>query len=224
MTTNTTTKVKKKRTGQDRRRQIGEAVIALAEEYGVHGVTTAKIAAKVGITEAGLYVYFDSREMMLREAIDLLYERDIVEVTDTSGAEDMIEHLLGLNQPRNTGRGSRLQRALRLKTQFLASPLSAELRERMVLGETRQFDAHLRMVEQGKAEGSIRQDVDARELVWDIYQALAVEGIPTFVLGLGDHWRVNRQTPLMKVLRSVAANPEQLERYIDRLEAGGRPS
>jgi AcrR family transcriptional regulator len=216
MPTTTTRKNTARLKGPQRKRQIAEAMLSLAEEYGVHGVTTAKIAASVGVSEPALYMHFESREMMLREAIDVLYEQDLARVSNTSDAEDVIEHFLRMSSLFITGSG--LGETLRLKLQLLAGPLSSVLRERMILGEAKRLDAHIRLAAQGKAEGSIRADVDSQQFVWDLYFAYSAESIPSYILGLGRSLPGDREDPLVRVLRTVATDPSRIEVYLKRLE------
>jgi len=215
MPASTTRKRTTRLTGSERRRQIAEAMLTLAETHGFQGVTTAKIAAHVGVSEPALYMHYESRDMMLRAAIDLLYEEDLAKISGTSGAEDVIEHFLRMSSLYRTG--SELGRTLRLKLQLLAGPLPAALRERMLLGEARRLDAHIGLAELGKAQGAIRKDVDLRQFVWDLYSAYSAESIPSYILGLGRNAPGDRDDPLVRLLKSVANDPSKLEVYLDRL-------
>jgi TetR/AcrR family transcriptional regulator len=216
LATDTVRKNTKRLKGPERKHQIAEAMLALADTFGIHGVTTAKIAAHVGVSESALYMHFQSRDMMLREAIDLLYEQELATMSDTSGAEDVVEHFLRMSSLFTTG--SVLSRSLRVKLQLLASPLSPELRERVLLGEVKRIDAHIDLVERGKAEGSIRADLDSRQLVWDLYDAYSTEGIPAAMIGLRHELQSDRDNQLVHLLKTVATDPSTIERYLDRLE------
>lgn len=71
MPTSTTRKRTTRLTGSERRHQIAKAMLTLAEPHSFQGVTTAKNAAHVGVSEPALYMHYESRDMMLRAAIDL---------------------------------------------------------------------------------------------------------------------------------------------------------
>ena len=114
--------------------------------------------------------------------------------------------------------GSELGRTLRLKLQLLAGPLPSALRERMLLGEALRLDAHIRLTEQGKAEGAIRADVDSRQFVWDLYSAYSSESIPAYILGLGRVMPGDREDPLVRLLKNVATDSSRIDVYLDRLE------
>lgn len=113
--------------------------------------------------------------------------------------------------------GSKLGHTLRLKLQLLAGPRAPALWERMLLGEARRLDAHIRLAEWGKAEGARRLDVDSRQFVWDLYSAYSAESIPTYILGLGRSVQGDRDNPLVRFLRGVASDPSRIEAYFDRL-------
>ena len=215
MPASTTRKRTTRLSGPERKRQIAQAMLTLAEKHGFQGVTTAKIAAHVGVSEPALYMHFESREMMLRAAIDVLYEEDLAKISDTSGAEDVIEHFLRMSSLYRTG--SELGRTLRLKLQLLAVPLGPVLRERMLLGEAKRLDVHIGLAELGKAQGAIRMDVDSRQFVWDLYSAYSAESIPSYILGLGRSAPGDRDDPLVRLLRSVTDDPAKIDAYLDRL-------
>ena len=57
-------------TGYERREEILRAARELFLEHGVEGVSTRHIAARVGISQTALYVYFKSKEEMLDRLVD----------------------------------------------------------------------------------------------------------------------------------------------------------
>jgi AcrR family transcriptional regulator len=56
--------------GHERREEILRAARELFLEHGVEGVSTRQIAARVGISQTALYVYFKSKEEMLDRLVD----------------------------------------------------------------------------------------------------------------------------------------------------------
>jgi AcrR family transcriptional regulator len=56
--------------GEERRRQIIDEAIRCFAAKGFRGTTTRELAARVGITEAALYRYFDSKEALYQAIID----------------------------------------------------------------------------------------------------------------------------------------------------------
>ncbi len=57
-------------TGSERRDRILDAAAACFASRGFSGTTTREVAERAGITEAGLYRHFDSKEALYRAIID----------------------------------------------------------------------------------------------------------------------------------------------------------
>jgi len=61
-----------KRPRAERRREIAETALRLAEERGVSSVTTAALAREVGLAEGTLFRHFANKEAILLEALERL--------------------------------------------------------------------------------------------------------------------------------------------------------
>ncbi|MCL8014902.1 TetR/AcrR family transcriptional regulator [Streptomyces sp. AS02] len=70
------------RKGLERRRQILRAALEVYSEHGERGSSLKEIADRVGMSQAGVLHYFDSREELL---VAVLAERDAVDVEATAG-------------------------------------------------------------------------------------------------------------------------------------------
>jgi AcrR family transcriptional regulator len=151
----------------ERRPQIINAVLRLVDEHGVQGTTTARIAAAVGVSEPTLYTYFENRQDMLLAALDVLFDRaeDFVRL---SPGNDAVERL------RNIGSGHTGETAARKLGfvsplfEFIVAPHEAGLRERARDRGLAILHLMQAIIEEGKAEGKIRADVDARRAAWRI--------------------------------------------------------
>lgn len=60
----------KKEATEVRKEQIVKASLAIIGEEGIQGLTTAKIARKVGVSEASLYRHFKGKDDILTAAVD----------------------------------------------------------------------------------------------------------------------------------------------------------
>ena len=58
--------------GSSRKQQIVKVTLDIIGEYGFKGLTTARIAAGVGISEAALYRHFRSKEEILSVTVDTI--------------------------------------------------------------------------------------------------------------------------------------------------------
>lgn len=59
---------------ETRRAQVARAALRIVGEKGVKGLTTAAIAAEVGISEAALYRHFKNKDDILMETLDKIGE------------------------------------------------------------------------------------------------------------------------------------------------------
>lgn len=65
----------KRAAGPSRKEQIVKVTLDIIGEYGFKGLTTAKIAEGVGISEAALYRHFKSKEEILSVAVNTIGQR-----------------------------------------------------------------------------------------------------------------------------------------------------
>lgn len=161
---------------EERRRQILQGVIAVVAEHGVLGATVARIAAAADVSEGTLYVHFASRNEMLVAALDSIFMQ-MSGLIESSPEADPVARLRDIAQ-----RHSRLMRTERGGflypwVEFIAAGPLVGLREAVAQTQTRAFNKMLAIVEQGQAEGSIRQDISARRLTWEWYTVLWAENI-----------------------------------------------
>jgi AcrR family transcriptional regulator len=76
--------------GHERPAEILAAARALFLERGVEEVTTRQIAARVGISQTALYVYFETKDQMLERLADLAWGA-LAEALDEAGAVEGAE-------------------------------------------------------------------------------------------------------------------------------------
>lgn len=147
-----------------RRRQIAEVALDLIAENGVIGTSAAGIAAAAGVSEAALYHHFGSRKKVLEAALDLVFEELRREVLAPTGA-NAIERLRRIDDVHSRAIAGQ-KRIFAALFQFYAAPakggLTVEVRER----ELAMISALASVVETGKAEGVIREDVDPQSTAW----------------------------------------------------------
>ena len=151
----------------ERRTQIMNAVLRLVDEHGVQGTTTARIAAAVGVSEPTLYTYFENRQAMLLAALDVLFDR-AEDTIKLSPGSDAVERLRSIGS-RHTGEiAARRLGFVSPLFEFIVAPHEAGLRERARDRGLAIIDLMQAIIEEGKAEGKIRADVDARRAAWRI--------------------------------------------------------
>ncbi|HJS77599.1 MAG TPA: TetR/AcrR family transcriptional regulator [Burkholderiales bacterium] len=144
------------------RRRLSEVIGAAAKVFaqrGYHGASTQDIADVLGIRQASLYYYFDSKEAALeavcRDGHEAYVERLLrIARSDASASEKVAQVLLHHAAP------ERLDFTLVFlrERRFLPGPA----RKRIRALELRYERAIQRIVEQGIRSGEFRSDLDAR--------------------------------------------------------------
>jgi AcrR family transcriptional regulator len=168
-----------------RRVQIIEAVLKVVAEHGVPSATVARIAAAAGVSEGTLYVYFASRDEMLTAALDSIFA-DMSNLIDSSAGMSAPERLTTIAE-----RHSELMKTDRSGfampwVEFIAAGPQVGLREAVARTQTKAFDKMLAIVEEGRADGTIREDLDARRIIWQWYTIMWADNISS-LMGLSEY-------------------------------------
>lgn len=87
-----------RRKDDEKEKSIREAVIKLILEEGFHGTSISKIAKTAGVSPATVYIYYENKEVMLKD-IYLEYSEEIFEyllskVKDVSSGKEFIAILV----------------------------------------------------------------------------------------------------------------------------------
>ena len=154
-------------TKAERQKQIADVTLKLVARYGVHGATISRIAAGVGVSRAALYKSFPNREAMLEAALDLLIERVPRWIARSSG-DTVFDHVMDMGNQFGPLGLSEFESFTHPWFQFAAASgtgkLTGELAKRQLVF-VRDFAV---LIEQGKRDGSIREDVDANLVAWSL--------------------------------------------------------
>lgn len=155
-------------TKAERQEQIVDVTLKLVAKYGVHGATISRIAAGVGVSRAALYKCYPNREAMLEAALDRLVGR-VPKWIARSPGDTAFEHLTGMGSQFGALGMSVFESFTKPWFQFAAASggtgrLTQELAKRHLVF-VRDFAV---LVEQGKRDGSIREDADANLIAWSM--------------------------------------------------------
>lgn len=202
-----TRKKTKRLTGPQRKRQIVEVILDLVAEHGVRGTTTARIAAAAGVSQAALYMHFATREEMLRAAIDLLYDR--VSTVITSSAEpDIIERLRKIGRFHSGHIASESNGFLHPLFEFLAAPPDVGLRETLGAKQRLVINDLAAIIEEGKIQGTVRSDVDAEQVAWELHGVYWAEDV-SHLMSLTDFVTSGRSAIMLeRILSSIATQSD----------------
>lgn len=154
-------------TGAERKAQILDVVLRLVNEHGVEGTTTARIARAAGVTEPTLYQHFESRRDMLLAALDVVFDR-ATEVVESSHEGDAVERLRKIGEYHTRETIARKLGFVNPLFEFVVAPPGTGLMDRVRSRNLEIRDSLAAIVEEGKAQGGIRADVDAKRVAWRV--------------------------------------------------------
>jgi AcrR family transcriptional regulator len=188
---------------EQRRRQIVDAVLRVVSEHGVPDTTTARIAKAAGVAEGTLYVHFASRDEMLIAALDEIFMQ-MLGLIDASTTADPLERLREIGR-----RHTELMRTERAGfayswMEFVAAGPQVGLREAIAETQKRAFRALRGIVEEGKAGGSIRGDLDSDRLVWEWLTVMWSENM-AILMGLNEILDAGHSAALLDLILDHAA-------------------
>jgi AcrR family transcriptional regulator len=147
----------------DRRQEIAQAVLRIIGERGLTSLTTAAIAAEIGVTNGALYRHFSSLDEILVETV----RQGVVKIESTfpDPALPPIERLLALarSRVRLLGDDPGLVWLLRSEQAYLALPQDAVGLLRGIVRRSRAFV--LGTLRDGATDGSIRDDIEPELLL-----------------------------------------------------------
>jgi AcrR family transcriptional regulator len=167
----------------------------------------SRISAAVGVSSAALYRHFDSRDAILIAAFDTLMERfaQWLQSAETPCALDRLRQMCerhaslfsqdveGWNAP---------------MFQFTVYIPRDRVREHVRARRTKMFEAVGEIIEEGKAQGCIAQDVDVMQAVADLYAWIYWEDL-SYLEGL-DHEFTERNSAEMygRILKRISTPAE----------------
>lgn len=167
-------------TGPERRKRIIEATIDVVAEHGVQGATTARIARASGVSEKTLYSHFASRRDILVATLDAVFER-ATRILRERQHPNAIEHLrmaTQLHWPME-------REFVHPLYEFFASSPQEDLRRELKVRHQAHVDLVADIIEEGKAQGVVRPEVDSEQAAWELYAVYWAEDI-AYMLGFDD--------------------------------------
>jgi AcrR family transcriptional regulator len=186
--------------------EIAAAALKIVGEYGVEGLTMARVAGAVGISGPALYKHFSGRGEILEAAMDVLLER-VVSWLDSSKNPNALERLRELVSRHSSTIAQDYEGVVAPLFEFAAAGprfhLSGGLAQRQRAALKRFVD----IIEEGQAQGVIQPDIDVQVTAWSlmgltwIENLARLEGMEEFV-GDGVSKRI-----LERILSEIAAPP-----------------
>jgi AcrR family transcriptional regulator len=152
---------------QERREEILEATLQLISEHGIEGTTVTRIAEAVGLTPGALYRHFESRGALIYEANRVASDRALGWVR-SSNAPDMLRRMEELANRQAAWAKQNFDTVVRPLFLELASPLVEDPNLRLTYADFKSYNTLVELAEEGKREGTIRDDVPAEDVAWAV--------------------------------------------------------
>jgi TetR/AcrR family fatty acid metabolism transcriptional regulator len=188
---------------EERRGQIVQAVLDVVAEYGVPEATIARIAKAADVSEGTLYVYFASRKEMLLAALESILS-EMCQLIDGSQGPDALARLRNIEaghaEQMSAGRGLMAYPWF----EFIAAGPQVGIRDAVADTHKSAYGHLRRIIEDGKAKGAIRADVDADRLAWGFYTVLWAENIAC-MMGLREYLDDGHAAHILNLILSEAA-------------------
>jgi AcrR family transcriptional regulator len=152
-------------TRAERREQIADVTLQLMARYGLQGATVHRIADELGMAPQSLYAHFESRDEMLVSAIDPLIDMTS-EWFRSSDEPDVLRRLQLLGETHMSFLAGKLDGFVIPAYEFITAPRDTGLPEAFGKRQREQLEKIARIIDEGKAQGSIREDVDSLRAAW----------------------------------------------------------
>jgi AcrR family transcriptional regulator len=157
-----------RRPGSERRAQIVQETLRLVAERGLAGASMSRIAEAVGISNAALYRHFDSREDILIAAHDVLIERVFVWLK-SSQAPDVMDRLREMGDSHAAIFSKDIEGFNAPMFQFISWIPKDRVHDHVVQRRMEMLRWYADLVEEGKAQGSIRTDIETDLIVSELF-------------------------------------------------------
>ena len=154
-------------TKEERQKQIADVTLRLVAKHGVHGATISRIASGVGLSRAALYKCYPNREAMLEAALDLLISRVPRWIARSSG-DTVYEHLMDMGNQFGPLGTAEFENFTHPWFQFAAASGTGKLTQELAKRHLVFIRDFAVLIEQGKRDGSIRDDADTNLIAWSL--------------------------------------------------------
>lgn len=168
------------KTKEQRRAEIVNATIQLLTKYGLHGTTISRIAAAAKISRGTLYYHFQNREELIEAALDAMDESRTSWIPEATNG-DVPAHLLAIADAHSQWGLNSSSTRVRVFFQLISSGSKDQMVSHVCANVQENLQYLIERVEEGKREGTIASDVDAREVAWSLFLHAWGEDIARFM-------------------------------------------
>ena len=157
-----------RRPGSERRAQIVQETLRLIAEHGLAGASMSRIAEAVGISNAALYRHFDSREDILIAAHDVLIGR-VFAWLKSSQASNVMDRLRDMGDSHAAIFSKDIEGFNAPMFQFISWIPKDRVHDHVVQRRLEMLRWYADLVEEGKAQGDIRGDIETDLIVSELF-------------------------------------------------------
>jgi AcrR family transcriptional regulator len=152
----------------ERRAQIAAIAVEIIARQGVQAATLERIAKAAGISTPSLYNHFSNRTEILEAGLELILGRvfDWIDGSSNPNALERLREIAGaVHEDRITTNHEWVIGPL---FELLGAARTEGLTETMGNHQLRVLQRFIDIVEEGKLQGTIRQDADAKLVGWSV--------------------------------------------------------
>lgn len=162
-----------------RREQIVEAAMSIVAEQGLRRLNVAAVARRVGLVPSGIYRHFKSKDEILAALLDRIEQRLLTNVQAARQENaDPMEQLRGVLMRHirfmREGKVFSIPRLVFSEEIHAGNP---DRRQRVLQLFGRYIGQVCEIVQEGQAQGRIRQDADARTIAMMLFGIVVPAGI-----------------------------------------------
>lgn len=155
----------------ERRRSILDAALTILADEGYEGMTTARVASRVGVAEPILYRHFPSKRAMIHALLDEVIIRMMDAFRKTIEGESEPVAALRRICRAYPELARRYRREFRIINQTLIGTSDPEIQKAL----TRHYDTYRaflqNLIERGQRSGALRRDLPAAIGAWHMIHA-----------------------------------------------------
>jgi AcrR family transcriptional regulator len=170
--------------GPERQAQIAAVTLKLMAGYGLQETTVARIAEEVGMEAPSLYAHFPSRQDMLLAAVDVLFER-VAKHLALGTESNVLERLRTIGETHAAFITGEFDGFVIPIFELMTAPRDSGLSEAVGARQRQTLDAFAEMIEEGKRQGTVREDMDPRLAAYEMMLLFWAEDV-TQLMGIDE--------------------------------------
>lgn len=187
----------------DRKELIVATALRLVTEHGIQGTTIERLATEAGMSQGGIYRYFHSRTEILLAVVDRIFEQ-IFALYVVEPGTDPLEQLREIARRHTLLMSDEAHSFARPWLEFIAAAPRVGMREAVAEKQRTAVVVMAEIVDRGKDYGSVRPDLDSRQLAWEILSWCWGENVSS-TMALDEFIDEGRSSRMIDILLADAA-------------------